>query len=71
MDPSNHSFSQSGRFHDDESAGRVEFGRNPDRRETHAANSSDPAVNEYDSNGDYEYRQSFIRRLPCSCFILF
>ena len=72
MDHSNDPFGQGRRgYYDNESAEHVEFGRNRDQRETYASDSSNPAVNEYDPNGNYEYRQSFIRRLPCSCFILF
>ncbi|KAH6910702.1 1,3-beta-glucan synthase [Coprinopsis sp. MPI-PUGE-AT-0042] len=54
MDHSNDPFnSAQRRFYDNESD-HVEFGRR-DRRETYASDSSNPAVNDYDNNGNYEY----------------
>ncbi|TFK29456.1 1,3-beta-glucan synthase [Coprinopsis marcescibilis] len=41
------------RFYDNESD-HVEFGRR-DHRETYASDSSNPGVNDYDNNGQYEY----------------
>ncbi|KAF6751110.1 1,3-beta-glucan synthase [Ephemerocybe angulata] len=55
MDHSNDPFTQGRRFYDNESAEHVEFGRNQDQRGTYASDSSNPAVNEYDTNGNYEY----------------
>lgn len=66
MDHSNDPFGQARRYYDNESAEHVEFGRNRDQRETYASDSSNPAVNEYDHNGNYDYRQ-FIVACPFSC----
>jgi len=54
MDHSNDPFnSAQRRFYDNESD-RVEFGRR-DRRETYGSDSSNPAVNDYDQHGNYDY----------------
>ncbi|EAU84099.2 1,3-beta-glucan synthase [Coprinopsis cinerea okayama7 len=53
MDHSNDPFNSNRRFYDNESD-HVEFGRR-DRRETYTSDSSNPAVNDYDNNGNYEY----------------
>ncbi|KIK07095.1 glycosyltransferase family 48 protein [Laccaria amethystina LaAM-08-1] len=50
---SNDPFNQGRRYYDNESD-HVEFGRR-EYRETYASDSSNPAINDYDNNGNYDY----------------
>ena len=52
---SNDPFNQGRRYYDNDSD-HVEFGRR-EYRETYASDSSNPAINDYDNNGNYDYRQ--------------
>lgn len=45
------------RYYDNDSD-HVEFGGRRDYRETYASDTSIPAANDYDTNGNYDYRQS-------------
>jgi len=66
MDRSNDPYNQGRRYYDNESAERVEFGRNREQREAYTSDSSNPAVNELDNHGQYEYRQW----PPCCSFTM-
>ncbi|KAJ3501689.1 hypothetical protein NLJ89_g9224 [Agrocybe chaxingu] len=48
-------FNSSNRHYNDNESDHVEFGGRRDYRETYASDTSNPAVNDYDHNGNYDY----------------
>ena len=55
---SNEHFNLAKRYYDTESD-HVEYVSRREYRETYNSDTSNPAVNDYDNNGNYEYRQYF------------